>query len=148
LERSDAASAADRDRCRWEDGRDRVNRDPALALDVEPGGEDRGRRVTGSVAAAERPWPKHAVDELLAVCDGGLVGADVLVEAQRPTGAQDAPQLGERRSLVGYRAENEARYGAVHEESSAGSGRSRPSHLEPPPAASQGELPFVARKLN
>jgi hypothetical protein len=83
--------------------------DPVAALDGEAGRGDGAARVAREVAAGRERRPRAAaVGELEERALGLPPREHVLVEAQLAAGAQHAPQLGERPTLVGDAAEDEA----------------------------------------
>ena len=72
-------------------------------------------RVARRMAAARELRPDAAAVDQLRERALGLVERDhVLVEAQLAAGAQHAPDLGQRRRLVGDAAEHEADHRRVH----------------------------------
>jgi len=65
------------------------------------------------VAAADKGRPGQ-IGQPLHPRQGGGIGPDVLEEAELPAGSQHPVELGERKGLVGYRAQHQRDDGGVH----------------------------------
>ena len=62
-------------------------------LEAESGCRDRGFRVTGRLAAAQRSGPEEPVDRTLNDAEGGVGRADVLEEAKLPVRPEHPTKL-------------------------------------------------------